>query len=211
MVTPITTAVRATATGMSSKAGALGALSVLVALVLVASGCGTGSTNAQKATSKAGSFAWLSAGSAPATWTAPGALAGGSLPRPPGWQAARGDRGSVSFVERRDGAIVGYLNATPRSGAETLANWQRFRVAHNGEEGDRDVTRISGMTGLAVNSSHVSCVKDSYRTSLSPYVELACLVVRPRASTVVLGASPPTDWGRQRAVIQRAIAGFVAS
>ena len=212
--TPITTAGLATATGMSSSADALRprrALLALLALAPLASGCGSSSTSHPPVAPKTNSFAWLAMGSVPGSWPAPGTLAGGSLPRPPGWQPARGDRGTVSFVERRNGAIVGYLNATPRSGRETLANWKQFRVAHNADEGDRDVRLIDGMTGRTVSSSRVSCVKDSYRTSRSRYVELACLVATPRASTVVLGASPPGEWSRQQPVIERAIAGFVAS
>lgn len=189
----------------------LGALIGLLAVGGAVAGCGMGTATHPAVRSGSGSFAWLASGTAPAAWPPGRPLTGGSLPRPPRWQPLSGDRGSVSFVARQDGAIVGYLNATPHSGDETLANWQRFRVEHNSDEGDRDVHRIAGVTGLPVGSSRVSCVRDSYRTSLSRYLELACLVARPRASAVVLGAAPPADWGRQRAVIERAIAGFVAS
>ena len=61
--------------------------------------------------------------------------------------------------------IAGYLNATPRQGAESLRNWTEFRVAHNGEEGDREVRLLAGATGhLSFRSATGSCVLDSYRT-----------------------------------------------
>jgi hypothetical protein len=35
------------------------------------------------------------------------------------------------------GRFDAYLNATPKQGSETLANWSRFRQDHNRDEGDR--------------------------------------------------------------------------
>ncbi len=204
----ITAAAPATATGMSSRMGVAGAL---MALAMAAAGCGVSASTSPRPQATGGPFAWLSSGPAPAAWPAAGLLAGGSLPRPPGWGPLRGDHGTVSFIARHHGAIVGYLNATPRSGEETLTNWEHFRIAHNAEEGDRDVRALGGAIALRVGASRMSCVKDSYRTSLNRYIELACLIARPRGSTVVLGAAPPADWAAQRAVIERAIAGFVAS
>ncbi len=194
-----------------------GPLSLIGLLAIAAAGCGTGTPTPDTATHKptassGGSFAWLARGPAPPGWPAIGVVAGGALPRPPGWRALNGDRGSVSFAELgAGGRIVGYLNATPRSGAETIANWTRFRVRHNVAEGDRDVRTLAGLTALRVGAARASCVTDDYRTSLSRYRELACLIARPRASTVVLGAAPPSDWATQRPTIERAIAGFVAS
>jgi hypothetical protein len=163
-------------------------------------------------------FAWLGSGSAPPATRSPRAATGGVLARPPGRRTLHGDHGSVSFVLRANGVIVGYLNATPRSGAETLANWSRFRPSHNRDEGDRDVRALAAITGVRVGRLKVSCVIDQYRTSLSRYREIACLVAgsgksgsRSGASTVVLGAAPPSDWARQRPIIEHAIDGFVAS
>src|SRR2546429_9909768 len=44
------------------------------------------------------------------------------LAYPPKWQAISGDRGTASAALRSGGRIVGYLNATPRSGAGTPRN-----------------------------------------------------------------------------------------
>ncbi len=61
---------------------------------------------------------------------------------PPGWRTIKTDPGTVSgALLGSHGLIRGYLNATPKSGAETLANWARFRPAHNGEEGGRESSR----------------------------------------------------------------------
>ena len=182
----------------------------LIGLLAVA-GCGGTTTSTHTATAPAGgSFAWLSSGrhqvGAPG-----GAVAAGVLEHPSGWRVVRGDRGSVSFDRLRSGAIVGYLNATPRSGGETVANWARFRVAHNADEGDRGVHAMAAVTGRRIGVSRASCVIDDYRTSLSRFRELACLVARPNSAAVVLGAAPPRYWAMERPVFERAIADFVAS
>ncbi len=186
--------------------------------ILALAGCGTAMTSKTPATAPtqttagtgSGSFAWLASGRAVGSAPA-GVLAAGALARPSGWRPVRGDPGSVSFAQLRAGAIVGYLNATPRSGAETLANWSRFRIAHNAEEGDREVRLLASVTRMGVGSARVSCVVDAYRTSLSRYREIACLVARPGgAAAVVLGAAPPGAFSHLQPDIERAIAGFTA-
>lgn len=207
----------------------IGGLIGLLAIAAVAAGCGAANQTrahgvqsiappANRAPTReptpsgSRSFAWLASGPAPPAWSPAGMLAGGALPRPRGWQAIHGDRGSVSFAQlRMGGTVVGYLNATPRSGAETLANWTRFRVHHNAAEGDRNVRASAGSDGLRIGADHASCVIDDYLTRLSSYREIACLIAGARATTVVVGASPPSNWSRQRPIIERAIAGFVAS
>lgn len=177
------------------------ALIGLVAIGGIAAACGTTAMTAHQH-----AFAWLRSASA----AGGSGSSGAALVRPPGWQALKGDPGSTSFVLRVRGTIVGYLNATPRSGAETLANWSRFRPAHNREEGDRDVRTLAAATGITVDGSSASCVIDQYRTSLSRYREIACLVRRSGNSSVVLGAAPPSQWSRQRPVLEHAIATYIA-
>ena len=107
------------------------------------------------------------------------------------------------------GEIAGYLNATPRQGAETPGNWTRFRVAHNREEGDRDVRLLAAATGLRFRAATGSCVLDSYRTATGGrYRELACIVSGRMASTVIVAAAPPARWGVEAPTIERAITGF---
>ena len=47
---------------------------------------------------------------------------------------------------------------------------------------------------------------DSYRTSLTRYREIACLVAGPRTSSVIVGAAPSKTWAQQAETIERAIA-----
>lgn len=112
------------------------------------------------------------------------------------------------------GGVDGYLNATPRSGEETIGNWTSFRIHHNAEEGDRLGRMIAGANGLRVGRTRASCVIDDYLTSSAPahsYREVACLIDTPRGVTAVVGASSSRAWTRQRPVLERAIAGFLAS
>jgi hypothetical protein len=128
---------------------------------------------------------------------------------PPGWRPRRTDPGtfSAALVGTR-GEIRGYLNATPRSGDETLANWSRFRPGHNREEGDRQVVRDASATGLRFRAAHGSCVIDHYATASARYREIACIARGSHATTVVVGAARPADWARLAPAIERSIASF---
>jgi hypothetical protein len=121
-----------------------------------------------------------------------------------------GDPGSLSAVLRGPGgSIAGYLNLTPRSGAERLSNWVSFRPRHERGEGDRDVRVISARR-TRLRSGPAECVEDSYTTRTGArYVELACLVEGARPA-VVLGAAPPAEWAAQEQVLRRAIAAAAA-
>jgi hypothetical protein len=159
----------------------------------------------------ASAFAWLRPGVAPAGWSAwrlPSSPA--RLPAPRGWRHEHGDAGTRTEVLRtRSGRIAGYLNATPRQGAESLRNWTDFRVAHNREEGDREVRLLAGATGLRFRSATGSCVLDSYRTeSGHRYREVACIVAGRSATTVIVGAAPPDRWNAEAPTIQQAIDSF---
>jgi hypothetical protein len=132
------------------------------------------------------------------------------LAYPPGWRRIAGDPGTVTAVLRnRRGGIVGYLNVTPRQGAETVSNWGSFRPEHNTEEGDRHVVRLAAAGGLRFMTGHGSCVRDTYLTAGGGrYVEVACLVAGTRASSVIVGAAPPDDWQPLAPTIERAISAF---
>jgi hypothetical protein len=179
----------------------------LVAALLLA-GCGAATRGHARA-----SFAWLRPAAAPAGWQL------GELPSraaavayPPGWRPIRTDPGTFSAALLGPGGrIRGYLNATPRSGPETLANWSRFRVDHNRDEGDRNVVLESTATGLRFRSGIGSCVVDRYATSAAHYREIACIVRGPQATTVVVAAAPPSDWGRVAPQLRRAVASFATA
>lgn len=107
----------------------------------------------------------------------------------------------------RHRAFLGYLNITPRQGAETLSGWTRFRLEHNAEEGERGVTGLASTAIRRAGGQRWSCVKDAYRTAAGPsYVELACLIAGPRSTVVAVGASPPQAWPRVSPLLERAIA-----
>jgi hypothetical protein len=112
---------------------------------------------------------------------------------------------SVARIGRR-GIFLGYLNITPRQGAETLRDWPQFRAHHNVEEGDRQVRSLSVRRNVAFRGGRGTCLTDAYTTSVhSHYNEIACLVVGRRTSVVIVGAAPPAQWQRTAPVLNRAI------
>jgi hypothetical protein len=115
----------------------------------------------------------------------------------------------TAALRARSGRILGYLNATPQQGAETLADWHRFRVDHNGEEGDRRIRQASSATGLGFLDATGSCVIDDYSTKTRrAYREIACIVRGARATNVIVGAAPPSRWREAAPAIERAISAF---
>jgi hypothetical protein len=189
------------------------ALAALLALVGIAAfaAVGRGGGGADTPRLHPHAFDWLRPGSVPGSWSArllPASPA--RLPVPPGWRSARSDPGTRTVISRGpSGEIAGYLNATPRQGEESLANWGSFRVDHNREEGDRDVELLAAASGLRFATGRGSCVLDSYRTeSDARYRELACIVAGRAATTVIVAAAPPRRWRAEAPTLRRAIATF---
>src|SRR3954471_12101637 len=144
-----------------------------VALVPGLTGCGGGQSTPRHSS---GPFAWLQPASAPPGWHIARTVAGSALPYPPGYRPIKTDPGTASVaLVRRGDAIAAYLNATPRQGTETLANWRRFRPDHNRGEGGRDVRVVASSSDLTFRSGPGSCVIDIYTTSKTTYRETACL------------------------------------
>jgi hypothetical protein len=123
------------------------------------------------------------------------------------WRRIAGDPGTATaVVGDREHEFLGYLNLTPRQGAESLRNWASFRLGHNADEGDRGVTRLASASGLRFRSGPGSCVSDSYITTTGAhFTELACLVRGPTVSSVIVGASPPGAWTQVGPLIERSI------
>jgi hypothetical protein len=158
---------------------------------------------------QAPAFRWLHPGAPPRDWELarlPSGAATFAYPRT--WRPIQTDPGTASVaLIGHGGSIRGYLNATPRQGTETLANWPSFRIQHlREEESSKDVRLIASAHGLPFRSGQGSCVIDSYRTSRTRYREIACLVAGTRTSSVVLGAAPSKTWAQQAGTIERAIA-----
>lgn len=161
---------------------------------------------------RAHAFAWLHAQPFPRRWTVVHIHSGAAMAYPPGWKPIQSDPGTATAAtfDRRD-HIAGYLNLTPRQGAETLSGWARFRVGHNADEDDRDVTILADASRLSFRSARGSCVMDAYTTTArTQYVELACLVRAARSAVVIVGAAPPQQWRRVAPVIERAISSVIA-
>jgi hypothetical protein len=153
-------------------------------------------------------FGWLQPQHTPPGWKLARLPSGhATFAYPSTWRPIRTDPGtaSVALLGYRLG-IRGYLNLTPRQGAETLANWPSFRIQHLREENSTQVRLIASAHGLVFSSGRGSCVIDSYRTPRTRYREIACLVAGTRTSSVLVGAAPSKTWAQQVGTIERAIA-----
>jgi hypothetical protein len=187
-------------TRLATWLAVVGAGVVIVALLAA---CGSGSRSAS------GPFAWLRPASPPAGWHVARIPGGAALAYPPGWSAIKTDPGTASIALRGTGGrIDGYLNVTPKQGAETLANWSVFRPRKNRAEGERDVHLLAAAENVRLGSARGSCVIDSYTTSVTAYEEIACLVSGRSASAVVVAASPVRLWRERAAVLEHAISSF---
>jgi hypothetical protein len=191
---------------MAASSRLLAALALAAAMA--AAGCGGAASGGGRPAADA--FAWLRPAQPPTGWKVARLPSGAAdLAYPPAWRPIRTDPGTVSAALRgTHGRIRGYLNATPQSGDETLANWSRFRPAHNREEGDRAVVTEAAATRLRFRAGTGSCVVDRYATASARYREIACLVHGSRATTVVVAAALPHDWARLAPALRRSIASF---
>ena len=178
-----------------------------LALTAGLTGCGGGHVSHRRG---AAPFAWLRPAPAPTSWAVARLPSGSTLAYPPGWGPIKTDPGTASVALLGGGdRIDAYLNATPKQGPETLANWSRFRPDHNRGEGSRNVRVVASATDLSFRSGRGSCVIDSYTTSKAAYREIACLVAGPSSSAVVVAAAPTSLWDDQAAMLKRAVSSFV--
>lgn len=208
------------------KASFRSAMLGAAALASVVSGCGarasirpakTSSSDTTRSRSQISSrdatsagFAWLRPRPAPAGWRLARIADGAVMAYPAGWRRTAGDVGTATAV-RLDGhhRYLGYLNITPRQGAETLTSWASFRVDHNAREGERDVITLAAARGLRFRSGRGSCVRDAYTTTTGArFIELACLVQGRRVSSVIVGAAPPQRWRWMSVLVERAVSAF---
>ena len=184
------------------------ALALTSAAALAA--CGSSEISGLAAPADPAAFAWLHPQPVPAGWSTRRLPSGhSSLAYPPGWRLTRTDPGTVTASRTDGGRIVGYLNVTPQQGEETLGNWASFRPAHNREEGDRDLVPLASATGLRFRNGRGSCVLDRYTTeSDSRFMEIACIVRGPSATTVIVGATPPALWSQFSPALEHAVSSF---
>jgi len=193
---------------MTRTRATAGLVALAAAAVVLFVGVGVGGGDQSGHPHASGPFAWLHPAPPPAGWKV-ARSAGGALAYPPGWRPIKTDPGTASVALLGDGdRIDGFLNATPRQGTETLANWSRFRPAHNRDEGDTKVRLIASARDLKFRDGRGSCVIDTYTTSKASYREIACLVVGRTATAVIVAAAPVELWNRQAATLRRAVSSF---
>src|ERR1700760_1516078 len=191
-------------TRMTAAISLVGLMAVL--LIVALAGCG-----ASRRGRASGPFGWLRPASAPIGWKVARTQDGAALAYPPGWTPIKTDPGTASVALVAGGQrIDGYLNATPRQGTETLADWSRFRPEHNRHEGDRGVRSLAATSTARFRSGRGACVIDTYTTSKASYREIACLVSGRGSSAVVVAAAPTALWDRQAGTLERAVSSFVA-
>jgi hypothetical protein len=180
----------------------------LTAALLIVALPGCGASGRGRAS---GPFGWLRPASAPTGWNVARTQGGAALAYPPGWTPIKTDPGTASVALLGGGGrIDGYLNATPRQGNETLADWRRFRPEHNQDEGDRVVRLVAATTTARFRSGRGACVIDTYTTTKASYREIACLVSGRGSSAVVVAAAPTAMWNQQAGTLQRAVSSFFA-
>jgi hypothetical protein len=189
----------------------IGVITVTLAAVALIVALAGGSQSSHR---RPGRFAWLHPASPPIGWNVAHTSGGAALAYPPGWKPIETDAGTASVALFRGGdripdRIAAYLNATPKQGPETLANWTRFRLQHNRGEGNRNVRLIASAKDLSFRSGRGSCVIDDYTTSKATYREVACIVSSSRATGVVVAAAPRGLWGQQATTLERAVSSFV--
>jgi hypothetical protein len=156
-------------------------------------------------------FGWLRPAAPAPGWNSGTTASGARLAYPPSWRTIATDPGTVSAAPAgAGGAFAGYLNATPRSGTETLANWSRFRIAHNADEGSRHLRLVAAGSNLAFRGGRGSCVVDDYSTTTTRFREIACIVAGSHATNVVVAAAPVAHWAAQAPLLERAVASFTA-
>src|SRR5262249_59996548 len=174
---------------------------------------GAGAGTAAAEVRGAGAFAWLTPAEAPSNWKRATIAAGGAtLSYPPNWKPIPGDQGTATVALRDDAGLYrGYLNVTPRQGAERLAGWAAFRTEHNAGEGDTRVRRLAAAEHLRFGNASGSCVIDDYlsRVAAHPYREVACLIAGARYANVFVGATLRADWPSLGGVVERAAASLI--
>jgi hypothetical protein len=159
-------------------------------------------------------LAWFRARPAPPGWRQATLPAGGGvLSFPPSLSAMPGDAGTVTRGLTRSGAVLVYLNVTPRQGDETLRGWARFRLEHLCDDDARSARLDSEAAGLAFRDGRGSCVIDDYltRAGAHRYREIACYVQGAHASTVLVAATPAADWARYGRQLEQAVDSYVVS
>ena len=198
--------------------GTAAAAALTVALSLALSGCAGGQTSsaqgggAGQATHTG--FGWFHPGPAPGTWVR-ASLSGQSatLSYPVSLHPMHGDHGTVTVGSTaKSGAVLVYLNVTPKQGDETLGNWPDFRMEHLREDGQYAVRLDSVSPPLSFRGGHGRCVIDNYTTKIRNhrYDEIACIVQGAKATTVLVAATSTAAWQAEQALLEKVVSSYQA-
>ena len=186
---------------------------LVVCCALVVTACSATAASPTGGGGNSGILNQLVPGPAPADWIRVTTPAGTAvLSYPPSFTPVRTDPGTVSVATGAGSPIYqGYLNVTPRQGAETLRGFTAFRLDHLGDE-DTNVHEITSAGRVAFQGAVGSCVNDDYRTRVghNHYEEIACFVAGADDEYVVVAAALYADWGRLAPTLREAVEGFEA-
>jgi hypothetical protein len=138
---------------------------------------------------------------------------GRGLSVPPPLYAVAGDDGTVTAARfGRDGTYLAYLNATPLQGGEHLQGWAGFRLEHLRDDDARSAVEVSSASMLHFRGGTGSCIIDDYVADVGAhrFREIACLVEGGNTGSVVVAATPLSEWARFAPLLDRAIASYSA-
>ena len=193
-------------------AGLLGAIAVSLTAAWSSPSRVSSRTTRAAGLRPADAFSWLVPTTTPRTWAGATIASGGAtMFYPSNWKLIPGDSGTVTAALRDTaGRYLGYLNVTPREGAERLAGWAAFRKARNVDEGDTQVRVLASAEHLRFANASGSCVIDDYRSRVGShaYREVACIVTGSRFTSVLVAATLLPDWPTLGRVVERSAAAF---
>jgi hypothetical protein len=194
------------------------AAALAAALALALAGCSGGPSrpaqeNGAGRPAHAG-FAWFHPGAAPGAWRRASLSGrGATLSYPGSLRPMHGDRGTVTLGSTaRSGAVLVYLNVTPKQGGETLGNWTDFRLEHLREDGQTAVHLDAVSPALHFRGGPGRCVIDNYATKIdnNRYDEIACIVQGAHATSVLVAATSTAAWQAQRALLEMVVSSYQA-
>jgi hypothetical protein len=184
-------------------------LAVIAAAIAVAAAIAAAALAAGPA--RAG-FPPLRPAAAPAGWpraTLPGGAA--VLAFPPSLHRVISDADAVSAARLGPGGTYQlYLNATPRQGAENLADWDTFRLRLLRSDDAASARLLAAAGGIRFRGGTGACVIDTYLTRIGGhhFTEIACLVRGRTSASVIVAAAPATRWAWARPLLLRAVAAY---